>query len=62
MDRGTIDDARWLLRTFGPRSLGAWFDDEGWRLPPRSRALWSCVLQRPAPSGRPQIPWIDDRG
>jgi hypothetical protein len=57
MERGTIDDYRWLLRSIPADTLGAWFDTSAPRqLTPRALALWACLLNHPRRSS-PSIPW-----
>ena len=59
MERGTIDEGRWLLGAFPSDRLATWFDHHALRhLSPRSLRLWACLLERPLPTGRPQVPWI----
>lgn len=60
MERGTIEDARWLLRTQERAELTAWFQARAARhCSPRTLALWSCVLECPAPVSS-AIPWRHD--
>lgn len=57
MERGTVADYRWLLRSIPAVTLGDWFDASAPRhLTPRAQALWACLLHRPR---RPttSIPW-----
>jgi len=57
MERGTLDDSRWLLRTIPAQRLSAWFDSRAARhLGPRSLALWACLLRRPMPI-QSVVPW-----
>lgn len=61
MERGTLDDSRWLLRTIPAERLAAWFDTRAARhLSARSLALWACLLDRPMPISA-AIPWHDQR-
>jgi len=58
MERGTLDDTRWLLRTFPADRLAAWFDARAGRhLSGRSLALWACLLKRLLPPSSIAVPW-----
>ena len=59
MERGTLEDSRWLLRSIPAPRLSAWFDARAARhLGPRSLALWACLLRRPTPmSMHAALPW-----
>ena len=59
MERGTVEEGRWLLSAFSRQRLETWFDHDAQRhLSPRSLRLWACLLERPLPTGRPQVPWV----
>ncbi len=61
MERGTLDDSRWLLDAVPRATLAAWFDARaGSHLTPRACALWACLLQRPVPPAGPSVPWRYD--
>lgn len=58
MERGTLDDSRWLLRAVPRDRLAGWFDARAGRhLTERSLALWACLLQRPVPTHSSAMPW-----
>lgn len=57
MERGTLADYRWLLRTCPADRLTAWYRSHAARhLSPRSLALWACLLDCPRPTPT-QVPW-----
>ena len=46
MERGTLDDMRWLLSTFGRDRLREFLEERGRRvLPPRELRFWSRVCR-----------------
>lgn len=50
MERGSWDDMRWLVATFGRARLAAYLRERGQRvLPPRELRFWSLVSGIPEP-------------
>jgi hypothetical protein len=60
MERGSLEECRWLVGAFPNERLKTWFEQHAERhLSPRSLRLWACLLECPLPTNRqPQIPWI----
>lgn len=57
MERGNIDESRWLLRQVGLEGLRTVLPLVARRLSARSLALWACILDIPQPTV-PRIPWV----
>jgi hypothetical protein len=61
MERGSVEEGRWLVGAFPNERLKTWFEQQSERhLSPRSLRLWACLLDCPLPHRRPQIPWIHE--
>ena len=57
MERGSVEDMRWLLKRAGKSALRSILPQCARRLSPRSLALWKCLLNindLPKPQ---RIPW-----
>ncbi len=60
MERGTIEDSRWLVRNQPRNVLRDWFQARAARhCSPKTLALWACILECPQPVSV-AVPWRHD--
>ena len=56
MERGGVQEMRWLLRLVGTETLQQIFAEISKKLSVRNCAFWACVLDCPRPSSQ-GLPW-----